>query len=102
MARSRWLTEAVRFQTLREALERLGVDDLKCRARLFESKPPKRKADLVAHLNRQLTGGGPPSCGSLGLRPTLSRSPSPIGIRGFVGPSGKPVAVSQFRSALHA
>jgi hypothetical protein len=58
MARSRWLTEAVGFQTLREALERLGVDDLKRRARLFESKPPKRKAELVAHLNRQLRGDG--------------------------------------------
>ena len=46
--------------------------------------------------------GGPPSCGSLGLRPTLSRSRSPIGIRGFLGPSGKLAAVGQFRSALDA
>ncbi len=58
MARSRWLTEIVGFQTLREALQRLSVDDLNSRARLFESKSPPRKADLVAYLNRQLQGDG--------------------------------------------
>ena len=54
MAANRWVAETAGFQTLPEALQHLSVDDLKRRTRLFESKAPTRKADLVEHLARQL------------------------------------------------
>jgi hypothetical protein len=56
---STWrLREELGFQTLREAIETLRVDELKYRAGLFDEPSETRKPELVDHLIRQLEGDG--------------------------------------------